>query len=210
MCICGLLQYRNSKPTTHTSYGDYKLKGKFSFPDVKILYDFILNSPFKNKYLFVERRTERTIAYFDFDFKLDKHGLSKYLPDTRINELTDHIIILICSVLGTNEYIYVDKTIGYGVHLYFPNVILSEKELTDCVTIITKQLVKTNILDLPQPIANKLYKIVLDKQACHNGLAFMFQDKNGAHYKINMEKSTYKGIPDSQMEQLMLCTLCIK
>jgi len=210
MCICGLLPYRNNKPTTHTSYGDYKIKGNFSFPDMKILYDFILNSSFKDKYLFVERRTEQTMAYFDFDFKLDKHGLSKYLPDARINELTDYIIRLICSALGTNEYIYVDKTVGYGVHLYFPKIILFKKELIDCVEKVTTQLIETNILDLPQHVANKLYKIVLDKQACHNGLSFMFQNKNGAHYKINMDKSTYAAIPDSQMEQLVLCTLRMK
>lgn len=207
MCICGLLQYRNNKPTTHTSYGDYKIKGNFSFPDVNILYDFIINSSFKDKYLFVERRTERTMAYFDFDFKADKNILSKYLPEARINELTDYIIRLICSVLGSNEYVYVDKTVGYGVHLYFPKVILTKKELVECVTNITKQLVETNILDLPESIANKLYKIVLDKQACHNGLAFMFQNKNGTHYKINKDKSTYADIPESPLEQLKLCTL---
>lgn len=217
VCICGLFEYRNtvtSNTITHMSYGDGKLKGSFNFPDPLILYNFILHSEHKDKYLFVEARTELTQAYFDFDFKLDKHGLSQYLDESdtnKFNDLLKYIMDKICEELGDYQYIYSDKTIGNGVHIYFPNKIVTKKELIDHTQRIHNQLIKENFLNLPKSenINRRVYELILDKNVCHNGLCLMYQNKNNSHYKINIEKSTYPNIPTDKLEQLILCQLRI-
>jgi hypothetical protein len=96
--------------------------------------------------------------------------------------------------------------------LYFPNSVLNKKKLTEHVQNVTAKLEKTNILGLPKKdnVLRRLYKLILDKCACHNGLALLFQEKStGSHYKINLKKSTYPNIPSDPMEQLRLTSLRI-
>lgn len=200
---------KNGPSITHTSFGDGKFKGKFCFPDPEILYRFILNSDYRSKYLFVEYRTEKTIAYFDIDFKLQKHGLEKYLPEERIEEFANYIIAKICDELGDDQYVYSDKTYGQGLHLYFPRTIVTKKELMNHMDNIVKIVIRENMMGWTtvDDIPSRICKYVLDKSACNNGVALMFQEKNGSYYKINMEKSTYREIPDDPMSQLKLCQL---
>ncbi len=204
-CACGLFQYKNKPDITHTSYGD--IKGNFEFVDPTILYRFILENNGKFGYIFVEKRTEFTQGFFDLDFKLEKHGLKDYLPEDKIPELTAHILRRICETMGDDKYVYADKTTGYGVHLYFPNSIISKKELIDRTGRIMQTLITDNIYGWDASLVSKIYKFILDKMACNNGLCLMYQDKNGAHYKINRELSTYEPIPDDKIEQLKLCAL---
>ena len=205
VCICGLFQYKDKPEITHMSYGD--VKGTFEFLDPDVLYNFILANANKIKYLFVEKRTNMTQAYFDLDFKLEKHGLKNYLPDEKIAELTSHIIKCICDVLHDDKYIYADKTIGYGVHLYFPNSIISRKELIEYINKITQKLVDENIFAWGEKVVLNVYKCILDSQACNNGLCLLYQEKNGAYYKINNSMSTYDKIPENKVEQFRLCSL---
>jgi len=207
-CVCGLFQYKNKDETTHMSYN--KLTGSFYFPDPTILYDFIVNNKYKNEYIFVEKRTDTTQAYFDIDFKLENHNLAQYIPHDKMEELINHILKIICNVLQNSNYVYCDKTKGYGLHIYFPEVILSKKELGDHTKKVTNDLIENDILNLPKKdnINKKVYKFIVD-DICNSGLALLFQEKNGAYYKINFEKSTYPNIPKDPIEQLMLCALRI-
>ena len=208
VCICGLFQYKEKSEVTHLSYGD--VKGAFEFTNPDVLYDFILKkNVHKIKYLFVEKRTTMTQAYFDLDFKLEKHGLKEYLSDEKIPELTSHIIKCICEVLSDEKYIYADKTTGHGVHLYFPNLIVSRKQLIEHTSNVMEKIINKNIYAWDEKVASKIYKCILDLQACNNGLCLMYQDKNGAHYKINKTMSTYEKIPENELEQLKLCSLRI-
>lgn len=143
VCICGLIEYRDKYPITHMSYGDTKLKGTFNFPDPRVLYDFILNSEFKNKYMFLEARTETTQAYFDLDFKLHKHGLEQYLDTTnttntlKFEAFVQYVVEKIATELADPNYVYSDKTLrsddsnidNRGVHLFFPNKIVTKTQL---------------------------------------------------------------------------------
>ena len=206
VCICGLFQYKDKPNMTHLSYGD--VKGNFEFLDPDILYNFILTNNTHNvKYLFVEKRTSLTQAYFDLDFKLEKHGLKDYLPEEKIQELTSHIIECICEILHDKSYIYADKTIGYGVHLYFPNLVISKKQLVEHTNNIMQKLIDKNIFGWDGKIVSNIYKHILDQQACNNGLCLLYQDKNGTHYKINKDMSTYEKIPEDKLEQFKLCSL---
>lgn len=213
VCICGLFEYRDKSPQTHSSYGEFK--GCFSFPDPLILYNFILNSEFKSKYLFVENRTNSTIAYFDLDFKLEKHNLSEYLnvnDKDNMNNFINHIIQNICMEIDNYEYIYSDKNVGNGIHLYFPTKILTKTELLIHTKKICSNLIKQNFLNLPKTnnVHQRVYKFILDQNVCHTGICFMFQNKNGSHYKINLDKSTYPNIPEDRIKQLILCQLRIE
>lgn len=210
VCVCRLFAYRDQRQISHMSYGDDKIKGGFYFPDSDIVHQFILTGEFRSKYLFVEQKTETFQAYFDLDFKLHKHGLGSYLLDDRIEEVTRHIVCTICEELQNSSYVYCDKTLGQGVHLYFPNSVLNKKKLTEHVQNVTTKLEKINILGLSKKdnVLRRVYKLILDKCACHNGLALLFQEKaNGSHYKINLEKSTYPNIPSDPIEQLRLTSL---
>ena len=220
-CICGLFSYRdqpsglgcasNLPEISHMSFGDGKLKGGFFFRDSMILYNFVLNSEHRDKYLFVENKTDTFQAYFDLDYKLNKHGLEQWLRDDQIESLTSHIVATICDVITNRSYVYADKTIGNGIHLYFPQVILNKKKLARITDEVTTKLIETNILQLPRAdnVNSRVYKCIVDSNAVHNGLVLLFQDKGGAHYKINMEKSTFDGIPIDPVEQLKLCSLRI-
>lgn len=202
-CICGLLQYRDQDEVTHTSFGDGKLRGSFYFKEPHVLYDFILNSEHKQKYLFVEKRTDITQAYFDLDFKCEILQKDKDKDKDKFNELKSHIIDNICKVLDNFNYVYCDKTIGDGLHLYFPKVMVTKKRLINITKQITDLLTEINIFNF----ADKIYETIIDKSACNNGLVLLFQEKNGSYYKINREKSTYYPIPDDLIQQLTLCSL---
>ncbi len=206
-CICGLFSYRDKPIITHTSFGINKLKGGFEFVDPNVLYNFIINSEHKTKYLFAENRTKTTQAYFDIDFK--SKNCDKEFTFEIVELMTQHIIENICKVLKNQNYIYVDKTFGYGVHLYFPEIICTKKQLIEYTQNIINKMITENILKLTDDKINT-YKYILDICACNNGFILLFQDKNGTHYKINKEKSQYTNIPDDPTEQLKLCSLRIQ
>ncbi len=209
VCVCGLFQYRDQPTTTHTSYGDGKIKGNFNFPDSNVIHEYILNGPLKDEYQFVEMKTPVTQAFFDFDFKLHKHGLQHYLDESKIPEFTDYLTMKICEELGDYSYVYSDKNIGEGVHLFFPNTLVTKQQHSNHLKNLHEILILENWLNLPTDnnANTRVYELVLDKFICNNGICLMFQNKNGSHYKINMEKSTYPNIPTDKMGQLALCQL---
>lgn len=207
-CVCGLFEYRNSFPITHRSYGDGRLHGQFSFTDLNVLYDFILNSRWKDKYFFVESPRSTCQAFFDLDYKFEKYGLKEHVPDEQVGLIEANILSKICEVLENREYIYSDKTIGLGVHLYFPNVIVDKKRLAKLTARIKQELISENAFGFSSDVVGKIYNAIVDDNVCNSGLALMFQVKDdGSYYMINVEKSTFPSIPDDKLEQLKLCTL---
>lgn len=205
-CICGLFEYRDKPNRTHTSYGEYK--GNFTFENPDILYNYILNGNFERKYLFLEYKTQITQAFVDLDFKYEKQEiLRNYLPEEKLSELINYILNVICGVMNDINYLFVDKNIGYGIHLYFPNKLVTKNELISIIRQIQNKLINENYLNLPNQIVRKFYKLILDDCACHSGLVLPFQYKNRSFYKINKEKSTYLPIPDDKIKQLKLCSL---
>lgn len=205
VCLCGLSQYKigtNQKDAhNYLSYG--KFKGKFQIePDT--LYDIIENNEYSKNYAFVEViRSDFFKLYFDVDLK-DKH-LSKYDISEELIEKSKEIIIesILKTVKGyvkmdVCDYIYANKNLGHGIHLYFPDITISYPHVSYMITEINKNL--TNCLELPQDIISK----IMDLSVYKTGLRLIHQVKDGSYYKISKSRSTYTDIPKILSEQLKL------
>ena len=188
--------------------------GIFSITDtnINLFYDFI--SKHKDDtgklWCFVERRTPFFMFFSDFD-------IDKYLPQNIDgNEFCLFLIANIINALkyyihlSENEhellYIYSDREDKANFHLYFPNIILSSHH---ALAIRNKalELLKANN---KFGIAEDLYDNIVDDSIYKGaGLKLLFQKKphEDKYYKINLDKSTYKKIPTSMVDQLKLTSI---
>jgi hypothetical protein len=204
VCVCSLLKYRDQPITTHVSYGE--IKGNYDFSNLDVLHEFIENNEHKDKFAFMEKMTDDEVYQGFFDLDLEKQHLSQNKTD----ELSTHIIETICSVLNNRIYILCDKSDNSkGIHLYFPEISVNRKQMSEITQNVIDELIKLNFLELSREgnIRSLAYKQIVDKLVCKNGVRSIFQNIKGAHYKINKEKSTYPNIPNDRLGQFKLCSL---
>ena len=141
------------------------------------------------KYCIVECKTQYYFLCWDIDFKrdypkeiIDKHDeITKYIIN-KINEsLTDLIITANCN------YVYAESSIGYGKHIYYPNIIVDKFFHLKLYNVIMKKICK-----------EKKYNFqncdIIDKSVCdYNGIRlFGSLNDNGAYYYPVKEKSTVR------------------
>ena len=117
----------NEKPDV-LSYGN--ITGKFII-EPKAFSKIITSDVNIKRYCFIPFKTEYYSLIWDFDYKVDKYSdLLNGLIDS-FDKITMDIIQKIIEVIketftcddNTTDYIYAIKNIGYGVHIYFPNII---------------------------------------------------------------------------------------
>jgi hypothetical protein len=119
------------------SYGT--IKGKFNI-NYDIIPQLLTDKYICQNYALVEKKTEYYRLIFDFDYKplirksKNNSGNLDFFKcyNKKEDELTDIIIKYINIVLNeifiesNTKYIYCDKNIGFGVHLYYPHIIVNK------------------------------------------------------------------------------------
>ena len=188
ICKCGLeLFVAQTEQLNYTSCG--KWKKSFYFHNKTDLFNYILSddNEYKINYKFVEQTSENYMLYLDLDFKTVGENFQY------TNEIIQEILLILSECITNNlQYIYSDKNIGNGVHLYFPNIITNTK--------IHRQI----LTHLKSKISNVEHSCIIDIQA-FSGLSVMFQTET--YYKINFEKSTYDIEDKSQLDQLNITSI---
>ena len=187
-CVCGMQEFvAQTEQFNYVSYGRWKKT--FNFENTDNLFNYVLGeNEHKTKYKFVEIPSEYYMLYIDLDFKLYAE-IDESLKDEIINFIIQEIKNHIENI--DTSYIYSDKNIGSGVHLYFPKLIVN--------TGIHKQFLNYLKNKLKENYPN--YCNILDTVA-FNGLQLMFQDNE--YYKINFDKTAICIDDKSQLNQLKL------
>ncbi len=197
------LKYTKDEKPDVVSYGIKK--GSF-LTNNETMMNYALDSKYNELYCFVPIKTEYYTLIWDFDFKIDKCiELNNYI--NCFDEITNFIISNINDVLNetfTNpniEYVYADKNKGYGVHLYFPNIIVN-KNLHSYL--FHKILQKINIKNMyPDFIIKHIFDSCVSNA---NGLRFFYYIYKECYYKPNKDLSTYK-FDDDPKKHFKLCLI---
>lgn len=186
------------------SYGT--ITGNYLIP-MNTLANISLEKNILESYALVEKKTEYYKLIFDIDYKnreQDKDDAKHYIHQT--DKITDFIIKNIILVLNETldnvdtRYLYADKENDFGVHLYFPNVIVDKK---------LHQYIQNKVFSLcvkndPFKLNEKIWDKILDKcVAKANGLRLLYYQKDGNYYKPNKNKSTIE-IPKNAKELMLL------
>jgi len=128
---------------------------------------------------------------WDFDFKIDKCILlNDYIQqfDIIFNFITFNIIETLNETFNNPniQYIYADKNIGYGIHLYFPNIIVNKNVHSYLFNTIKNKIIKNN--SYPIEIINHIFDPCVSKA---NGLRMFYYNYNNNFYKPNKNLSTF-------------------
>ena len=183
--------------------------GVFNFNPIE-LYGFIAHHPFASRWCFVEKRTQYFKLFYDFD-------IDKYLPNLQsvdVNKFIKHLIMSVRKTLdqfimmekGLDDYIFSDRIDKFNFHLYFPNIIVNSQQ----AIALRKKLLDIVITNKEFNVSLSDYENIIDKAIYEkSGLKLLFQTKphEKVGYKINMEKSTWKNIPENIIEQLILTSI---
>jgi hypothetical protein len=152
---------------------------------------YSLNNYHRTKYCFVPIKTEYYMLMWDLDYKILKHPELFDFKD-KFDDITQYIIHYICESI--NElfinpditYIYADKNIGAGVHLYFPNIIINKKVHAYLFNHIMQKMIKHNMY--PENILNIVFDACISKA---NGLRMFYYYLKDNFYKPNKDLSTF-------------------
>jgi len=150
-------------------------------------------------YALVEKKTEFYRLMFDFDFKENRDlKIEEIYYNLYINkdiEIVDYVISLINTILVETfidpniEYIYCDKNIGKGIHLYYPNIIVDKRIHTYIINKVYELCENETVFNLPL----KIWKKIVDScVSSANGLRLLYYHFKGNYYKPNIDKSTFK------------------
>lgn len=152
---------------------------------------------YNSSYAFAEYKTHYYRLMFDFDYKGNDPIIEPYLNQHQ--EITNYLIqkiIISLSWIITNpdiKYIYAIKNQGYGVHLYWPNIVL-DKELHMQIYDLAIMLIEK---DNQYPL--DIIKKIFDKSVCKsNGLRLFYNQINGSYYYPVSELSTFEFSPDKK------------
>ena len=175
---------------THFSYG--LLKGIFNISDV--LLKSICKQFYFINYGLVEKKTDFYKLMFDFDFK-EKHKyyhLYSHISNEIVNHLIDIInqTLLLVFVTPDLHYIYCDKNIGKGIHLYYPNIIVTQQIHSYIFNLSFNKIVELDLFKLEHS-RDCWYDIFDDCVFKNVGLRLPYFTVNGGYYKFNEFKSTY-------------------
>jgi len=194
---------KNNEIPNVLSYGN--ITGKFIL-DKKWLTTNADNNINLSRYCLIPFKTEYYNLIWDFDYKIDKHfNELKHLVNefdnitlTIINKIIDIIKNTFVYDDKTIQYIYAIKNIGYGVHVYFPNVIVNK--------VIHSYIYKKTLEELEKDkfLNKQLLDIIFD--ACvskANGLRMFYFIKDDNYYYPIQYKSTYK-FGDKREQNILL------
>ena len=214
VCQCGLEPYWVLKgykgDFTHLCYGQYS--GKLNI-EPNTLYKIMEENDYVHNYALLEAvKSDHFKLFYDIDIKPKDFKDIEGMDDNKINKIIKSTVKRIIKVLKKYidsdivKYVYADKNKGYGVHLYFPDIIVDRDYAKSLVGEMTLELEKK--LDLPKNIIKKI--IDCSVYGKNKGLRFLGQKKDNAFYKINFDKSTYEGIPIGTFEQLLLTRITVE
>jgi hypothetical protein len=201
-----LIKIHKSIPGAYLSYG--QIKGIFK-EDANTIRKISLNPDLDANYGFVECKTQYYRLMFDLDYK-EKDPL--VLPHIKYHQnitkyLIDKIITAITYMIKDPnvEYIYAIKNQGYGVHLYWPNIIL-DKELHSQIYELTIELIKIDQFKQIDKVMDIISKI-FDESVCRsNGLRLFYNTVNGNYYYPSAELSTFK-FPTDKKYHFKFCLI---
>lgn len=199
------LTYVPKEKATHLSYG-FK-KGNYIITDKNLKTICESDYYFKN-FCLVEVKTPFYVLMFDFDFHSNHENSIEYAnnADLIVNHTIDHINSVLKKTFHNPNisYVYSDKNVDKGVHLYYPNIIINKTVHQYIYNTVLDILIKKNKYKLNDEDWKNIFDCCITKS---NGLRFPFFYKDGTYYKINENKSTHD-IPESKYEKVKLC--CIR
>lgn len=179
---------KNDETPDVVSYGIKK--GSF-LTNSNTLLKYAMDDNYNKMYCFVPIKTQFYNLMWDFDFKIAKHKiLNEYLE--YYEQIIHYIIMYINETINETfenpciEYIYADKNIGLGIHLYYPNIIVDKNTHSYLFSKILNKI-KTN-----NKYPFEIIKLVFD--ACvskTNGLRLFYYEYDKSFYKPNKELSTF-------------------
>ena len=198
------LKYVSAEKATHVSYG-YK-KGSFVIDDNTLKIMCESDYYFKN-FCFVEVKTDYYVLMFDFDFHSSHTNSEQY-----VNNADDIVYYVIEQINKTIKkifvkpdisFVYCDKNIDRGVHLYYPNIIVNAKIHQYIYNDVLVQLIKNDKFKLSGENWKNIFDACITKK---NGLRFPYFYKDNTYYRINENKSTYD-IPLTKYKKIKLCSI---
>lgn len=185
------LQYVPDKNISKPDVVSYGIKKGSYLTNEYTLTKYALDKNYNSIYCFVPIKTEFYTLIWDLDFKIDKC----LLLNQYVNQFNFFIQFIISSIIQTinnifinpnTEYIYCDKNIGYGIHLYFPNIIVNKFIHSYIYNITKDNMIKKNIIPI------ELINHILDPCVSNsNGLRLFYYFYNNTFYKPNQELSTF-------------------
>lgn len=195
---CQIELFRLSKErtseTTCFSYG--KIRGNFNLSS-DILITSTADPYICSNYAIVEKKTEFYKLMFDFDFK----GSITTSTNGKEKEIVLHITGIIIVILQTyiinpnTKYLYCDKNIGEGVHLYFPDIFVNKHFHNFIAEKVMTRLIDNNPFNFDKDTLTKIFDPCVAKA---NGLRlpyYSITDKDtgeSKYYKPNITLSTYQ------------------
>ncbi len=210
--------YTSKTSVNFTSMG-FK-RGNFSIDSkgVQSMYQAIADDEMAT-FCMIEKKTPFFKLFWDFDIK----NLTHIFKKTNIANFWSYLVETLVSVLQkyinekdnkTFKYIYSDrKDTEYGIHVYFPNIVISSEY---CMA-LREQLIKKVIQDNEYKFLDEaIWGDIIDASVFKgNGLRLLFQKKvdlktkqhEKGHYVINIEKSTLTNIPKNKFQQLQLTSI---
>jgi hypothetical protein len=160
---------------------------------------------FLQNYAFVESKTDYYVLVFDFDFKdkNDKGFVSKTNKPLDIKKdvneqsvkivsnIVQYITIVLNEVFSepNSNYIYCDKNIGHGVHLYYPNIIVNKTIHNEIMFRLYKYLNNDSTYDFSDYVWTKIVDGCVSNA---NALRLPYFYYNDNFYRYNCAMSTYK------------------
>ena len=144
---------------------------------------------------------------FDFDFHPTHTNAIEYAKNAYdiVNEVIQNINKTLKKIFTNPDisFVYCDKNIDKGVHLYYPNIIVDVNIHQYIYNDVLVQLLNKNKFQL----TGENWKNIFD--ACitiANGLRLPYFYKDSTYYKINNDKSTHD-IPLTKYEKIKLCSI---
>lgn len=199
------LNYVQKENATHVSYGSKK--GNFILDD-QILKLLSESDYYLKNFCFVEIKTLYYVLMFDFDFHSTHTNAIEYckLSDEIVNEVVFNINKILKKIFVKPDvsYVYCDKNIDKGVHLYYPNIVVNEHIHQYIYNDVLIELIGKNKFNLSGENWKNIFDACITKA---NGLRFPYFYKDSTYYKINETLSTFD-IPLTRYEKIKLC--CIR
>ena len=188
------------------SYGEKWKTGKFYIP-YDVMSNLLIEKNIYTSYALVEVKSEYYKLMFDIDLKENKE-YSAFIKGKE-DEITNLIIsninyIIEQTIVEPNlAYVFCDKNIGEGIHLYYPEIIVDKYLHQYIQNKVFDKCVSSETIKLDDWVWNK----VCDKSVAKaNGLRLPYFEVDGGYYKLNEEKSTYK-LPENKIDKIKLCMI---
>lgn len=196
-------QYVNQNKYNFMSYGI--ISGKYKIDLAKLLSISNFKYYIEN-YTFTEKKTKFYKLMFDIDFKDDvSQDILNLSSDIQLF-LCNNIVIILNKLFEdiNTEYIYCTKNIGYGLHIYFPHIIVNSQ----IHVIIRKSLLEECIKEIKYKFINdKTWENIIDGSiTLGTSIRLCYYHKDGSYYYPDWTLSTYPKI-DSQIKVLETCII---